>query len=262
METLNERDKGKDQTRANTLGGSDDLDDVGDDTWLLESGGISKRVLLTSKNLAEDSSHDLSRSSLWKILNDEDSLWSSEWTNLLADLEDEILAGLWGVLGYILEGDESVNGLSSELIGDTDDSGLSDVWMGEESGLDLSSGQSVTRDVDDIINTSTDPVVSLVITSSAITSEVVSLVDVEVGVKETLVGSPDGTGHRWPWVLDGKDTLDIVSLNLDTGDWVDDGWGDTKEWEGSGSWLGWGDTSEWGNDVGTGLRLPVSLYSC
>lgn len=41
----------------------------------------------------------------------------------------------------------------------------------QESSLNLSCGQTVTRNVDDIVNTATDPVVTIVIATSTITSE-------------------------------------------------------------------------------------------
>lgn len=41
----------------------------------------------------------------------------------------------------------------------------------EKSSLDLSSGQTVSRNVDDIVNTATDPVVAVVVTASTISSE-------------------------------------------------------------------------------------------
>lgn len=41
----------------------------------------------------------------------------------------------------------------------------------EKSSLDLSSGQTVSRNVDDIVDTATDPVVAIVIAASTISSE-------------------------------------------------------------------------------------------
>jgi len=70
----------------------------------------------------------------------------------------------------------------------------------------------MTRNVDDIVNTSPDPVVALVITSSTVTRKVVSLVHIEVGVHVTLVCAPDCACHTRPWLLDGENTLDIVSV--------------------------------------------------
>lgn len=41
----------------------------------------------------------------------------------------------------------------------------------EKSSLDLSGGQTVSRNVDDIVDTATDPVVAVVITASTISGE-------------------------------------------------------------------------------------------
>lgn len=70
---------------------------------------------------------------------------------------------------------------------------------------------------------------------------------------------PDGAGHARPRLLDGQNTLNIVSVELPAGDGVDDNRLDTEEGEGSGSGLGGGNTGERGNDVGTSLGLPVCL---
>jgi hypothetical protein len=41
----------------------------------------------------------------------------------------------------------------------------------EKSGLDLSGGQTVSRNVDDIVNTTADPVIAVVVTASTISGE-------------------------------------------------------------------------------------------
>jgi hypothetical protein len=43
----------------------------------------------------------------------------------------------------------------------------------EECGLNLGGGETVTRNVDNIVNTATDPVVTIVITSSTISGELI-----------------------------------------------------------------------------------------
>lgn len=47
--------------------------------------------------------------------------------------------------------------------------------MLEEGGLNLSSRQTVARNVDDIVNTATNPVVTIVVTTSAISGELSQL---------------------------------------------------------------------------------------
>jgi hypothetical protein len=41
----------------------------------------------------------------------------------------------------------------------------------EQSSFNLGSGKAVTRNVDNVVNTSTDPVVSVMVTAGTITSE-------------------------------------------------------------------------------------------
>ena len=48
------------------------------------------------------------------------------------------------------ESDESVDGLTCQLICGTDDRSLGDTLVEDESGFDLSCGETMTRDVDDI----------------------------------------------------------------------------------------------------------------
>ena len=53
--------------------------------------------------------------------------------------------------GYVrLESDEGVHGLAGELVIGTDDSSLGDTGIEDESRLDLSSRETMTRHVDDI----------------------------------------------------------------------------------------------------------------
>jgi hypothetical protein len=88
----------------------------------------------------------------------------------------------------LLERNESVDSLASELIGNTDDSSFGDLVCSDcqlapaayfamlltvfnKSGLNLGSRQPVSRDVDNVIDTTANPVVSIVVTASAISSE-------------------------------------------------------------------------------------------
>lgn len=135
-------------------------------------------------------------------------------------MEDELLAERICALVAILEGDEGVDGLAGQLVGNTNDGGLGNRVVLNQGSLDFGSGQTVTTDVNDVIDTSTDPVESLVVTSGTVTSEllclhvrymftlrksakkggsyVVSLVDVQVGVQVSLVATVDGTSNAGP----------------------------------------------------------------
>lgn len=90
-------------------------------------------------------------------------------------------------------------------------------------------------------------------------THVVSLVHIQVCVHITLVCAPDGTSHTWPWLLERKNTLDIISMDLLAGDRVDDRRFNAKEWQRSRSRLGRGNTGKRSDNVGSGLGLPVCL---
>ena len=259
----------------------DELDDLGNDSGVVElrlssvsiteytreivkrvktySSGITKLILLAGKNLSQDAAHNLATAGLGKIRHDEDNLGRRKGTDALTHLEDELLAEGIRRLSVALERDESVDGLASELIGNTNDGSLSDGTVRQKSGLDLSSGQTVTANVDNVIDTAADPVETLVVTAGTITGEVVALVHVEVRVHVALVVAPDGASHAGPGALEAQNTIDIVAVLLLAADGVDNCGLDTEEWERGRAGLGGGDTSKRGDAVSTGLGLPVRI---
>jgi hypothetical protein len=75
------------------------------------------------------------------------------------------------------------------------------------------------------------------------------------------VGTPHGAGHTGPWLLEGKDTLDIIAKDFLSGDRVNNSGLNTEEGQRSTAGLGGGDTTKGSDNVGTGLSLPVCLQS-
>lgn len=73
------------------------------------------------------------------------------------------------------------------------------------------------------------------------------------------MGTPDGTGHRGPGLLESEYTLDIVAIDLLTRDGVDNGGLNTEEGQRGTAGLGGGNTTQGSDDVGTSLGLPVGL---
>jgi hypothetical protein len=104
----------------------------------------------------------------------------------------------------------------------------------------------VTADIDNIIDATPDPVETLMISGSAISSEVVTLVDVKVSLLIPVVGSPDSTSHAGPGLLKGQNTLDIVTVNLFARNRVDEGRLDTEERQRATTRLGGSDSSQGG----------------
>lgn len=89
------------------------------------SGDVTKAVLLTAEDLAQNAAHDLAAAGLGQILDNEDGLGGGEGTDRLADLHDQVLSDLVVGLVTLLEGNEGVHSLTGQLVGDTDDSSLS-----------------------------------------------------------------------------------------------------------------------------------------
>lgn len=83
-------------------------------------GDITQAVLLSAQDLAQDAAHDLAAAGLGKIVDREDGLGGRERTDRLAHLHDQILAHLLARLIALLEGDKGIDGLTRQLVGDTD----------------------------------------------------------------------------------------------------------------------------------------------
>ena len=117
-----------------------------------------------------DAARDPTRLGLRKIRNDDDLPWCGKWSNDLPDLKDEFLSKgsfIIGVVGELarkgwlvsqvskkmtercirLGGNKGIDSLASDLVGDADDGSLSDVPVKDQSGLDLSGGETVTRGI-------------------------------------------------------------------------------------------------------------------
>lgn len=135
------------------------------------SSDISQRVLLARQNLPQDPTHDLSTTGLGQVCDDDDRLRRRERTNALAHLEDEVLLQLVVDLVAVLDGDESVDSLAGELVSDADNGGFGDGGVLDERGFDLGGGEAVAGDVDDVVDTSADPVVAVVVTSGSVAGE-------------------------------------------------------------------------------------------
>lgn len=80
---------------------------------------ITQLILLTRQNLPQNSPHNLPTSRLWKIRDDKDSLGSSERTDTLPNLQDEIFAELVVDFVAVFDGDECIDCLTSEFVVDS-----------------------------------------------------------------------------------------------------------------------------------------------
>lgn len=139
------------------------------------SRGVTELILLAGQDLSQDTAHDLTRSSLGQVIDREDGLRSCEGTDGLADLHDEVLLDRVAVLVTLLERHEGVDGLTGELVVDTYDSSLGDCIVLEERSLYLRCRETVTGNVDDIIDSAADPVVALGVAGGSVTCELLNM---------------------------------------------------------------------------------------
>jgi len=129
----------------------------------------------------------------------------------------------------------------------------------------------VTTHIDDIINTTANPIETFMITTSSITGElpirifhesgkyVVSRIGLQIDVHETVVRSPDCSSHRWPGLLDAQHAFNVISVQFFSRCRIDDSGFNTEERERCTAWFGRGTEGERRNNVATGLSLPVGL---
>ena len=86
--------------------------------------------------------------------------------------------------------------------------------MQYQSALDLRSAHAVTGDIDHIVDAAGDPVVAVLVAATAVTSEIIAFVLLEVGGFEALVIAVDGAHLAGPGGADRQYAGDIVALDL------------------------------------------------
>jgi hypothetical protein len=153
---------------------------------LIHNTGISKGtcitqlIFLSSQNLSQYTSHDLSRSRLWQIFHDNDTFRGGKGTNSFTNLENEFFSELRSSLDIIFERYKRIDSytlevmrregtLSSKFILSSDDGCFSDTLVHDQCSFDFCSRQTMATDIDNIIDTSSNPVKSFMISSGAIT---------------------------------------------------------------------------------------------
>ena len=92
-------------------------------------------------------------------------------------------------------------------MGKADDSGLGDGFVQHQRAFHLGRAHAMARDVDDVIHPPGDPVVTVGIAASAVSSEVLALVGGEVGLLETLMIAEQGAHLARPGLADTQVAL-------------------------------------------------------
>ena len=86
----------------------------------------------------------------------------------------------------------------------TDYGAFSDFWVRDEGAFYLGGAHAVTGDVDDVIDTTCDPIVAIFVAATAVAGKVIVLVVGEVSLFEAFMIAPDSTHLCGPAVFDAE----------------------------------------------------------
>jgi len=157
------------------------------------------------------------------------------------------------------QGDEATNALPLDMMRISDNGGLCNGGMGDESGLDLGGADAMTGYVEDIVDAAGDPDVIVLISSGAVSREVVAGIRGHVDVEVAVVVSETGAGHAGPGLFDGEDSFGYGGGDFVSSLGVEYDRVDAVEGEGAAAGLHGGDVRQVGDDVASGLGLPVGV---
>src|SRR2546428_1412483 len=113
-----------------------------------------------------------------------------------------------------LERDKSVDPLPFEVVRHTDYGSLGDRRMPAQGSLHLRRAQAMAGDVNHVIHPAGDPIVAVLVSAAAISSEVHTRVERKVGLDEALVIAIDGPHHPWPGKLETQVAGNTVPAQL------------------------------------------------
>ena len=107
---------------------------------------VRRRVaeFATLSDIAEQPAHDLARPGLGQVVGEDDRLRAADLADLGGDVVAELFAELVGHFGGALDGDESDDRLSGQVVLGADHRGLRDLGVVDERRLHLGRGDAVT----------------------------------------------------------------------------------------------------------------------
>ena len=112
-----------------------------------------------------------------------------------------------------LQNDEGHDSLPGGFIGGTHDGGFGHHQVRDQRGLNLGGGQTVARDVHDVIDATQQPDVTVVVVAGAITGKVFVAELVPIRFLEALGVAPDSAQHGGPGLGNNEESTRVVGLN-------------------------------------------------
>src|SRR4051812_22469228 len=125
--------------------------EFGDDGEVFEGGDVPFDFTVGGE-FAKEAAHDLATASFGERFSEADVVGAGEGADLFGDPFAELVLQVVGGLVTGFEGDESGDGLTFEVVGAAYDGGFSDFGMGDKRGFDLHGAETVSADVDDVVN--------------------------------------------------------------------------------------------------------------
>ena len=122
---------------------------------------------------------------------------------MAADVGDEIL----GRLISSVEHDDHVDRIALDLVRQTDRGALGDGRVGADGSFDLGGADAMTGHLDDVVGTTNDPDVTVLVDTGRVTSEVDPRILRPVGVEVTVGILVESTHHGGPRVLEDQEAL-------------------------------------------------------
>src|SRR5438270_2879096 len=110
----------------------------------------------------------------------------------MPDFLDELLAEIVAAFFASVQGDEGVNRLALDVVRVCDDRGLRDFRVGDERAFDLGGADTMTRDVDHVVDAAGDPIITVLVAPAAVAGEVKARIRLEIGFEEAAVVIPHG----------------------------------------------------------------------
>eukprot|EP01137_Pigoraptor_chileana_P016380 Opistho-2@5821 len=186
-----------------------------------ECACVAQLIELIVRNFSQNASHDLATASLGKCGGVLDEVGGRKRPDLVPDLRLQFLDELIGHCGTVRKSDKCVYSLSLHIVWIADDRRLNNRVVAVECLLKLRRANAVSRHIQDVIATSRDEVVSLLITIAAVASKVVSGILAEVCFLEARVVAEHGSHLSRPGALDDQGplarTTQLDALFIDNG---------------------------------------------
>src|SRR5690606_36509973 len=91
-----------------------------------------------------------------------------------------------------VEGDVDIDALALDVVRHADHGGFGDLRVGDHGAFDLGGAHAVAGNVEHVVDAAGDPVVTVVVSTSAVAGEVHALEGLEIGIDVAIVVAIQG----------------------------------------------------------------------